>query len=406
MAPNSDTRENLITWFTNEFGFTRNAAIALHDVQALKDAQALSKLDDDDAVANVCKAVGKDVGQSIAKIAATKLKLACFWIRYQDRTSREIGGSQRPLVRIKYSGEIDRLQEQKQEEDQWAAAHAEPKYPSLTLATSTATKALDKVKTILGQTRGVMGVPLLYVIRVALVPEDDNDDPAFGEEDSKYTSIDMEMIAHAPILSDEADTGNDDNISDLEANGPFVPTFPVDSKKVWVILLACFGLSSAWQHAKKFANQQNGRQVWRTLHDHFFGGDKVNTMVADALSTLKALHYSGDCKNFMFAKYCTAYVDQHNCHAALAENDVPPLEESMKINHFEDGITDPLLAVVKTTILVDRTRFKSFDSVMRVYVNFKCAQKPEAPAQQVHNVSALQGCGGGMQGRGGRGRGG
>ena len=78
MAPNTDTWENVITWFTREFGFSRNAATALHDVQVPKDAQALSKLDDDDAVANVCKAVGKDVGQSIAKIAATKLKLACF----------------------------------------------------------------------------------------------------------------------------------------------------------------------------------------------------------------------------------------------------------------------------------------------------------------------------------------
>ena len=73
-------------------------------------------------------------------------------------------------------------------------------------------------------------MPLLYVIRVALVlPEDD--DPAFRDEDSKYISIDMEMIAHASILSDEADTSNKDT-SDLEANGPFVPTFPVDSKKV------------------------------------------------------------------------------------------------------------------------------------------------------------------------------
>ncbi len=100
MAPNSDTRENIITWFTKEFGFSCNAATTLHDVQALKDAQALSKLDDDDAVANVCKAVGKDVGQSVAKIAATKLKLACFWVRHQYRTSREIGGTQRPLVKI------------------------------------------------------------------------------------------------------------------------------------------------------------------------------------------------------------------------------------------------------------------------------------------------------------------
>ena len=59
---------------------------------------------------------------------------------------------------------------------------------------------------------------------------------------------------------------------------------------------------------------------------------------------------------------------------------MPPLEESMKIHYFEDGITDPLLAGVKTTILVDRTRFEDFDSVMRVYVDFKRAQKPEAPA--------------------------
>ena len=126
MAPNTDTRENIITWFTREFGFSCNAATALHDVQALKDAQALSELDDDDAVANVCKAVGKDVGQSVAKIAATKLKLACFWVRHQYRTSREIRGIQRPLVKIVYSGEIDCLRQQKQEEDQWAAACTEP----------------------------------------------------------------------------------------------------------------------------------------------------------------------------------------------------------------------------------------------------------------------------------------
>ncbi len=102
---------------------------------------------------------------------------------------------------------------------------------------------------------------LLYIIRVALVlPEDDDDDPAFGDEDSKYISIDMEMIARTPILSDEADTSNEDT-SELEANGPFVPIFPVDSKNNWVILLACFGLSSAWQYVKKYANQQNGCQA-------------------------------------------------------------------------------------------------------------------------------------------------
>ncbi len=110
MAPNTDTQENVITWFTRECSFSCNAATTLHNVQALKDTLALSKLDDDDAIANVCKAVSKDVGQSVANIAATKSKLACFWIRHQYRTSREIGGTQRPPVKIKYSDEIDHLQ--------------------------------------------------------------------------------------------------------------------------------------------------------------------------------------------------------------------------------------------------------------------------------------------------------
>ncbi len=45
-------------------------------------------------------------------------------------------------------------------------------------------------------------------------------------------------------------------------------------------------------------------------------------------------------KEFYVYKYCTAHVDQHNCHAALAEWNVKPLEETMKIHYFEGRITD------------------------------------------------------------------
>ena len=57
---------------------------------------------------------------------------------------------------------------------------------------------------------------------------------------------------------------------------------------------------------------QNGHQVWRTLHTFFFGGDRVNTMHSDIISTLKTLFYSGDRKNYNFDKFCTAHVEQHN----------------------------------------------------------------------------------------------
>jgi hypothetical protein len=123
-------------------------------------------------------------------------------------------------------------------------------------------------------------------------------------------------------------------------------------------------------------------------------------MVLEILLILKSLHYSGDRKNFTFDKYCTAHVDQHNCHASLSKWNVKPLEETMKIHYFEGGITDPSFASVKSTIMVDRQRFQEFDAVMRLYDNYKCTQKAKAPTHQARNVSALQGCGGGRQGHG------
>ena len=91
MGRNSNSQDNFLLWYIQEFGFNPNAATALYNVQMLKDAKTLSELEDD-TVANICKAVSKDTSQSVAKIAATKLKLACFWIRHQYRTLREIRG--------------------------------------------------------------------------------------------------------------------------------------------------------------------------------------------------------------------------------------------------------------------------------------------------------------------------
>ncbi len=73
-------------------------------------------------------------------------------------------------------------------------------------------------------------------------PEDKKDDPPFGEEDTKYTSIHMKTTARTPILSDNYE----EEFKTLEAYGPFVTSFLTDTKKVWSILLVCFGLSSMW----------------------------------------------------------------------------------------------------------------------------------------------------------------
>jgi hypothetical protein len=112
MARDSDTRDNFFLWFSQEFGFNLNAVTILYNPQMLKDARTLSKLDNN-AFVNICKGVSKDTGQSVTKIATTKLKLTCCWIRHQYQTLREIGVTRRPLVKILYSGTIDLLGQQK-----------------------------------------------------------------------------------------------------------------------------------------------------------------------------------------------------------------------------------------------------------------------------------------------------
>jgi hypothetical protein len=178
----------------------------------------------------------------------------------------------------------------------------------------------------------------------------------------------------------------------------------MDAKKVWAILHAQYATSSAWQHMKKYSTAQNGRQVWCTLHTFFFGGDRVSTMHADIILTLKTLFYSGDRKNYTVDKYCTAHVEQHNRLSALLEFGVQGLDESMKIHYFQEGIKDDSFNPVKTMILVDRSKFQEVNSVMNLYTNFKRTQKNDIVPQGRTILALNRGRSGGGRGRGGSSR--
>ena len=305
MARDSDTKPNFILLYKTVLGFSTVVVTALYDNQLFKDAETIAKFGDSE-IGNVCCTLCRDSNLQIAKLAVTRLKLLTFWVRHQNCTGCTIGGVHNPLVRVELN-ELTLFKEQKRLEDGWAANNKEPKYTAIALDITSAAKSFEKVKTLLTRVQGVLGVPLVYVIRHILIPKDNNDDPAFGEENaahglSKYTSIDHETITRCPIVTEDVDW--DLEWDEIEVQGPFVPTFLTDSKKVWAILHALFSTSSLWQHVKKFTATQDGRQVYRTLHSHFFGKDKVNTMVNDILLSLKLRIYQGDRKNWNFDKYC------------------------------------------------------------------------------------------------------
>jgi len=85
---------------------------------------------------------------------------------------------------------------------------------------------------------------------------------------------------------------------------------------------------------------------------------------------------------------------------------VNPLEESMKILYFEEGIKDPTLEAARNAILVNRLRFQDFESVMNMYVTSKRSQKSESSVSPRRQISAVTGGRGGGRGGGGTGRGG
>ena len=104
----------------------------------------------------------------------TRLKLLTFWVRHQHRTGRAIGGTQNPLVRTELAT-LNLLKEQKRLEDGWAANKKEPEYTTIALDLTSAPKAFKKVKTLLTCVRGVLDVPLVYVIQhLPLVPQVEN----------------------------------------------------------------------------------------------------------------------------------------------------------------------------------------------------------------------------------------
>ena len=162
------------------------------------------------------------------------------------------------------------LKGQMQLEDNWLSNNKEPEYTATILDLSLAVKDFKRGKTILTHVREVTSVPLVYVIRQQLICEEEDEDPTLGGANSKYTSHDQESIARSSILTKCADLNL--TYTKLEADGPFVLPFLINSKKVWAILHTLFSASDIWQHVKKFASMQNGRCIWRTLHIHFLGG--------------------------------------------------------------------------------------------------------------------------------------
>ncbi len=300
---------------------------------------------------------------------------------------------------------ISDLKDQKALEQDWTKQNPEDKIEPMQLDAQRAAQAFNQATTILRCIRGVTRVPLAYVVRHQIIPDFEDKDLPMVYRDSRFTTHDEEMEARAPIIDGEEYDGYAKG-EDLEKHGPFSASFLSDTRKVWSVLHSLWSTTSAWAHVKTLDKTQNGRQVYRTLHKHFFGGNKILTLSTNILTTLQGLTYTGDSKNYNFDKYVTNHVQQHNLATSLIDYGATELDEHLKINYFLTGIQSSDFDAAKASISANPERFTDFDTVKDHFLEIRRLQQASKPAA-TSRVSAVTGRGGGRTpnpGRGGGGR--
>ena len=90
-------------------------------------------------------------------------------------------------------------------------------------------KTLEKIIDYLNMFHGVSGICLCYVVRKNLLPK-----PTADNLSSNYTTVDLKMIARAPIVV----PGTTGDLDTLERDGPFNPSYLIDRVRAFKIPLS------------------------------------------------------------------------------------------------------------------------------------------------------------------------
>ena len=150
------------------------------------------------------------MGELVSMRVVVNLKLACFFIRHRERTSRTCTAATVTLPRIRALRALRTTElAHKDTADTLGFPIDGNNWP----------KTVEAILLFLSKHLGVTKVPLGYVIRapeVVLLVTMASPDPAYGETDSIYATHTAELIARAPfflnaLTAPVTETYNSDN---------------------------------------------------------------------------------------------------------------------------------------------------------------------------------------------------
>ena len=295
-------------------GFTATAAGVLSGAQGMDDLGELGLLTDDEVEA-LCKLVrspggtianptgrGAQIaapGCGVSMRAITNLKLACYFIRHQTRTSRIYTPATVTLARVR------ELRPLKDEE----LAYKVPT-DKVSIDDKNWPKTLESLQIWISKHLGVTKAPLGYVIRNDVTAPEDPD-LRTGQHRSQYGSHHEEMLARCPHYLDRRAL-------------PFSEVYTSDNVAVWGLISATFKTHPAWTVVRPFQRSKDGRNAYLSLYQRYLGASSVDNMSYSAEKNLKLANYKGESRKRTFDKYARVHMDQHQILNNLKEHGYAP----------------------------------------------------------------------------------
>ena len=313
-------------------------------------------------------------GAPIAMIHETRIKLARFYLKYKEMTSRIVE------TRAMTPSAIQELHDFK------LVLEIESELPDVTtipnLTHDRIFEWFDEFREYLDERVGKASQrPLSYVVRKTTAVKPSMLDPETGKPDSTYMNYSHEVHDRAPIKVRNETT----RIETYDHH------FLADNVTVWKILWLKLKKGKYSSYLRPFLKSRDARKAFFALHDQLLGHAAIANYGNAAENRLKDLVLDGTkTKNWNFDKYLVEHKEQHMILEKLKEYGHAGLSESSKVNHFTLGITDPTLQPVKASLAVSGFDL-SFDAVVTSYRTYKSSlqMQPGKTANKRVNVSAV-----------------
>ena len=316
----------------------------------------------------MCKVVRKPGGTSnaagtaVSLRAEANLKMAVYYLKYQERTSRPAEASNITLNNVRA------LRTHKQ----WEAEHKDVLAPTISMKDwpKTIQSLVEYLKGCLGVTK----IPLAYVIR--------DEASVFSDPPGGYATRQKELIARAPILA---------TVSSVGLTNPFTQTYLDDRSKVWELLSAITRDLECWSYVMPAQNTRDGRSAFFNLKLHYLGVNNVDNMAATAERKLQTNSYTGETRKWNFEKYVQVHVDQHAILNGLREHGYSGIDKRTMVRYLTAGIKTTSLDHVKTRILSDASLRENFAACVNLFQDFitqKEAESPNITIAGIHNTQS------------------